>query len=250
MSNRSILVTGATSGIGEAIAKQATAHFSKIYITGRRADRLKNLKAELLKLNPDVLVVTLNFDVRERKACFDAIAQLKSLDVLVNNAGLALGKSHLDEGSMDHWDTMIDTNIKGLLYMTKACVELLKKSDSAHIVNICSIAGKETYPGGNVYCATKHAVDSLSKAMRLEFVDYDVKVSNVCPGAVETEFSIVRFEGDHDKAKSVYEGFDALTTEDISDSVFYCLNAPKHVNINDIVVMPTNQASSRKTVKR
>ena len=151
MSNRSILVTGATSGIGESIAKQATEHFSKIYITGRRANRLKELKAKLLQLNPDVLVVTLNYDVRERGACFDAISQINDLDVLVNNAGLALGKSHLDEGNMDHWDTMIDTNIKGLLYMTKACVELLKKSENAHIVNICSIAGKETYPGGNVY---------------------------------------------------------------------------------------------------
>lgn len=241
---QSILITGATSGIGLACAKQAAKSYKHIYITGRRLDRLEALKKDIEANNTGVTVDYLAFDVQNYDECKTAIGNIKQLDALINNAGLALGKSAFQDANLQHWETMIDTNIKGLLYVSKLCYPLLKKSENPHIVNICSIAGKETYPNGNVYCATKHAVDSLSKAMRQDFLKDKIRVSNVCPGAVETEFSVVRHEGDKSAADATYNGFTPLYADDIANAVHYCLQAPKHVNINDLVIMPTAQANT------
>jgi 3-hydroxy acid dehydrogenase / malonic semialdehyde reductase len=169
---------------------------------------------------------------------------VKAIGVLVNNAGLAVGRSAIDSGITDDWERMIDTNIKGLLYVSKAVIPLLKANGGGHIVNLGSIAGKEVYAGGNVYCATKHAVDSLSRSMRIDLVPYGIKVTNIAPGAADTEFSLVRFKGDEATAKSVYDGFDPLLAEDIADAIWYVCSRPKHVNINDLVIMPAAQASS------
>lgn len=241
---QSILITGATSGIGMASAKLAVNNYSTIYISGRRLERLNALKQELENNNPGISVQCLQFDVQDYEECKKALSSIIQLDALVNNAGLALGKSAFQDANLQHWETMIDTNIKGLLYVSKLCYPLLKKSGNPHIVNICSIAGKETYPNGNVYCATKHAVDSLSKAMRQDFLKDKIRVSNVCPGAVETEFSVVRHEGDKNAADATYDGFTPLYADDIANAVHYCLQTPKHVNINDIVIMPTAQANT------
>jgi NADP-dependent 3-hydroxy acid dehydrogenase YdfG len=246
---KSILITGASSGIGYATAIQALKQYDKLIISARREDKLNELKTKLLTLNPNCEVQILVMDVRDENACHEAIGRIDSLDALVNNAGLALGKSPFQVAKMDHWETMIDTNIKGLLYVTKACYPLLKNSNNGHIINICSIAGKETYPSGNVYCATKHAVDSLSKAMRMDFLEDNIRVSNVCPGAVETEFSIVRHEGNSDLVNATYDGFTPLSPDDIADAIMYCLGTPKNVNINDIVIMPTAQASATQILR-
>jgi NADP-dependent 3-hydroxy acid dehydrogenase YdfG len=188
---------------------------------------------------------TLNFDIRNEESVLNALNSLpedwRNIDVLVNNAGLALGLSQFYDGSTEHWDTMIDTNVKGLLYISRAVSRGMKERKSGHIVNIGSIAGKEVYNNGNVYCATKHAVDALTKAMRLELAAFGVKVTGVHPGAVETEFSIVRFEGDEQRAKTVYQGYENLVAADIADAVFYAISRPAHVNINDLVIMPTAQ---------
>lgn len=246
---KSILITGASSGIGYATAILASAQYQKVIISARRKDKLEKLKAEILHSNPNCEVQILVFDVRNNDECLQAIRQISTLDALINNAGLALGKVPFQEAKLDHWETMIDTNIKGLLYMTKACHTLLKKSGQGHIINICSIAGKETYTNGNVYCATKHAVDSLSKAMRLDFLNDKIRVSNVCPGAVETEFSIVRHEGNVNLADATYEGFIPLKAKDIADAIMYCLGTPLNVNINDIVIMPTAQANATQILR-
>ena len=241
---KSILITGASSGIGHATALLASEHFGKVIISARREAKLLKLKDEIQAINPHCEVEILVLDIRNQEDCFKAISTLSSLDVLINNAGLALGKAPFQNSSISHWDTMIDTNVKGLLYMTKACHPLLKQSNAAQVVNICSIAGKETYPNGNVYCATKHAVDSLSKAMRMDFLPDNIRVTNVCPGAVETEFSIVRHEGNKNLADATYDGFIPLLAKDVADAIIYCLNTPTTVNINDIVIMPTAQASA------
>lgn len=245
----SILITGASSGIGYATALQAAAKYKEIVVSARRLDRLEKLKSEIAEKFPDCKVTCLQFDVQDYEACKKAISTLPKLDALVNNAGLALGKSPFQDADLGHWETMIDTNIKGLLYVTKLCFPLLQKSESAHVVNICSIAGKETYPNGNVYCATKHAVDSLSKAMRQDFLKDKIKVTNVCPGAVDTEFSIVRHEGNSEMANATYNGFTPLYANDIADAVMYCLNTPKSVNINDIVITPTAQANATQLLR-
>lgn len=241
---KTALITGATSGIGQACAHILAQNGYNIIITGRRADRLTTVAQELAQMY-NVKVHTLNFDVRERQQTFDAIASLpeewQKIDILVNNAGLAMGLTAFDEGNVDHWDTMIDTNVKGLLYVSKAVVPLMIAHKTGHIINISSIAGKEVYAMGNVYCASKHAVDALTRSMRLDLSKYPIKVSMVCPGAVETEFSIVRFEGDIERAKKVYNGFENLVAQDIADAVWYIASRPQHVNINDIVVMPTAQ---------
>ncbi len=241
---KTALITGATAGIGQACAHILAQNGYNIIITGRRADRLLAVAQELAQMY-HVQVHTLNFDVRERQLTFDAIASLpaewQKIDILVNNAGLAMGLAAFDEGNVDHWDTMIDTNVKGLLYVSKAVVPLMIAHKTGHIINISSIAGKEVYAMGNVYCASKHAVDALTRSMRLDLSKYPIKVSMVCPGAVETEFSIVRFEGDIDRAKKVYNGFENLVAQDIADAVWYISSRPPHVNINDIVVMPTAQ---------
>ena len=241
---KTALITGATAGIGQACAHILAKNGFNIIITGRRAERLAEAAQEL-HTTYGVQVHTLCFDVRDRQQTFDAIASLppqwQSINLLVNNAGLAMGLASFEEGNMDHWDTMVDTNIKGLLYVSKAVVPLMIKHQTGHIINISSIAGKEVYAMGNVYCATKHAVDALTRSMRLDLSKFPIKVSMVCPGAVETEFSIVRFEGDVERAKKVYHGFENLVADDIADAVWYIASRPPHVNINDIVVMPTAQ---------
>ncbi len=243
---KTIFITGATSGFGKACAHSFAHEGHRIIITGRRADRLEAEAENLLKMY-GVEVLTLNFDVRDRDAVKQAIDSIpqnwRNIDVLINNAGLAAGSDPLQDGNLDDWDTMIDTNIKGLLYVTKNVFPLLLKSECPHIVNIGSIAGKEVYAKGNVYCATKFAVEALTRAMRIDMLSHGIKVSQVAPGAAETEFSQVRFKGDKEAAANVYKGFKPLEAEDISNAVLWITSLPGHVNINDMVIMPTAQAS-------
>lgn len=245
--NRLVLITGATSGIGLACARTFAKNKSDLIITGRREDRLKKLQSELID-KYGVKVKYLSFDIRQKESVFNAIDLLKSeklnIDILINNAGLASGLSTVQEGDIDDWEKMIDTNIKGLLYISRAVLPMMIEQGKGHIINIGSIAGKEVYPNGNVYCGTKHAVDAITKGMRIDVVKHGIRVSQVAPGAVETEFSVVRFHGDKEKADSVYQGFEPLHPEDIADAVFYVANTPKHVNINDLVIMPTAQAAA------
>lgn len=240
-------ITGATAGFGEATAIRFANEGWDLILTGRRLDRLKNLQQQLK--TPSNRVEILNFDVRNETEVIAAISSLsedlvRDITVLLNNAGLAVGRGPMDEAVTDDWERMIDTNIKGLLYVSKAVIPLMKANGSGHIVNLASIAGKEVYAGGNVYCATKHAVDALSRSMRLDLVNFGIKVSNIAPGAAETEFSIVRFKGDEETANSVYKGFEPLKAQDIADAIFYVCNCPPHVTISDLVIMPTAQASS------
>lgn len=241
------LITGATSGIGEAIARKFAANGWNIIITGRRKERLQSL-AKILKEQYQVEVLELAFDVRDKEAVFQAINQLQApwdqIDVLVNNAGLAVGMNKIQDGEIDDWERMIDTNVKGLLYVSRAVMPGMTERKQGHIINIGSIAGKEVYPNGNVYCGTKHAVDAITKAMRIDAVEHNIKVTQVAPGAVETEFSVVRFKGDKQKADKVYQGFSPLRGEDIAEVTFFAASLPPHVNINDMVVMPTAQASA------
>ena len=241
------LITGATSGIGEATTCMFASNGYDVIITGRRCDKLERLKARLEKKS--IQVLNLCFDIRNKaevkKALRDLPDKWKKIDVLVNNAGLAAGLEPIDSGSLEDWNKMIDTNLKGLLYVSYEVIQMMKESKTAgHIINIGSIAGKEVYPNGNVYCATKHAVDALSKGMRMDLLKYNIKVSQICPGAVETEFSLVRFHNDANKAKSVYEGYEALVADDIADCIWFVVSRPPHVNINDMLVMPAAQASS------
>lgn len=242
-----VFITGATAGFGEATARIFAENGWNLVLTGRRMERLESLKKELQTKGVDL--VLLNFDVRNEQEVNRAVQTLSeevknNLSVLVNNAGLAVGRGPIDSGETDDWDRMIDTNIKGLLYVTRAISPILKKNGGGQIVNVASIAGKEVYPGGNVYCATKHAVDALSRAMRMDLVHDQIKVTNIAPGAAETEFSLVRFKGDEQTAKNVYDGFDPLMAEDIADAVYYVCSRPRHVCINDLVIMPTAQASA------
>lgn len=245
--NKTIIITGATAGFGEATARIFAENGWNLVLTGRRKERLAALATELKQF--DVEICTLCFDVREEQAVIDAIQQIppalqKTVKVLVNNAGLAVGRGPIENGISDDWNRMIDTNIKGLLYVSKAVIPLLKAAENGHIVNLGSIAGKEVYAGGNVYCASKHAVDALSRSMRIDLVNDGIKVTNIAPGAAETEFSLVRFKGDEAIAKSVYDGFDPLVAADIADAIYYVCTRPKHVTINDLVIMPTAQASA------
>jgi len=240
-------ITGASAGFGAAIAETLAKEGFQLIIAARRTDRLLEMKSRLSSLPIDVQILTM--DVRNEDEVQQAVASLapevqNNISILVNNAGLAVGRGPIDQGISDDWNRMIDTNIKGLLYVTKAVVPFLKKQKHGHIVNIASIAGKEVYPGGNVYCASKHAVDALSRSMRIDLVADGIKVTNIAPGAAETEFSIVRFKGDQDTAASVYEGYDALQAQDIADSVLFAVTRPAHVNISDITIMPTAQAST------
>lgn len=248
-----VLVTGATSGIGKSTAEIFARNGHDIIVTGRREERLSELKNELQK-KYKVLVTTLCFDIRQQPEVEKAIASLgplaSKINVLVNNAGLAAGLSSIQDGSLNHWERMIDTNVKGLLYISKIVSGLMIKNKSGHIINIGSIAGKEVYANGNVYCATKHAVDALSKGMRIDLLPHNIKVTAVNPGMVETEFSIVRFDGDEDKAKKVYQGMEPLTPEDIAETVYWAASRPPHVNINDIVIMPTVQASATNVIRK
>lgn len=243
-----ILITGATSGFGEACALEFAEKGWNLILTGRRAGRLENLKDTLEKTH-SINVLTLEFDVRDNEAVTQAIASIprdiqSQVTILINNAGLAVGRGPIDTGNIDDWERMIDTNVKGLLYVSKAVIPLLKANGNGQIINIASIAGKQVYPGGNVYCASKHAVDALSQAMRIDLVSYGIKVTNIAPGAADTEFSLVRFKGDQQTADSVYEGFDPLTAKDIAETVYFAATRPAHVTLNDIVIMPTAQASA------
>ncbi len=240
-------ITGATSGIGKATALKAAAAGFDIIISGRRKERLLQLADDIRRMGAEVL--PLAFDVRDPEAVKTAIGQLEdkwqNIAVLVNNAGLAVGTNPIQEGLLEDWERMIDTNIKGLLYITREVAPLMVARQTGHIVNLASIAGKEVYPGGNVYCATKHAVDALSKAMRVDMLKHHIKVTNIAPGMVETEFSIVRYKGDEEAAKNVYKGMTPLTNEDIADTILFAITRPAHVCLNDIVIMPTAQANSR-----
>jgi 3-hydroxy acid dehydrogenase / malonic semialdehyde reductase len=241
-----IMITGATAGFGRATALKFAQNGYDVIITGRRKDRLDELVKELLKNN--VKVLPLNFDVRKNSEVSKVINNLpdewKKIDILVNNAGLAAGMDHIDNGNIDDWDRMIDTNIKGLLYVTRAVSPLMVARNTGHIFNIGSIAGKYAYEKGNVYCATKSAVDSLSRSMRIDLLKHNIKVTQIAPGMAETEFSLVRFHGDEERAKAVYKGIDALTAGDIADAIYYCANLPAHVCINDLVITPTQQADA------
>lgn len=237
------LVTGATSGIGWATAEVLADKGFDLIICGRRKERLEELASKL-----SVKTLQLTFDVRDRKAVDDALCSIpeawKSIDVLINNAGNAHGLSKIQDGNIDDWDAMIDINVKGLLYVTKALVPAMIERGSGHVVNVGSIAGKEVYPNGNVYCASKHAVDAINNGMRLDLMGTGVKVSQVCPGLVETEFSLVRFKGDSGKADTVYQGYDPLTAQDIADLIQFIVTRPAHVNIADTLILPTAQVAS------
>ncbi len=244
---KTVLITGATSGIGEAIAVRFAKENNNLIITGRRNERLNALK-EQLEAEYNIEVLTLNFDVRNlnevEKAIDELAEQWKVIDVLVNNAGLAVGLGTIQDGVVDDWERMIDTNVKGLLYITKKVSPLMIARKQGHIINIGSIAGKQTYPNGNVYCASKHAVDSLSKAMRIDLLQHNIRVTQIRPGAVDTEFSLVRFKGDKQTADNVYKGYQPLMAEDIAEVTYYASSLPSHVNINDLEVTPTAQANA------
>lgn len=239
------LITGATSGIGKATAQLFAKNNIRVILCGRRKERLQALENELSKLTE---VTTLNFDVKDNTQVTNAINSLpenfKQIDILINNAGNAHGLSPIQTGNLDDWDAMIDINVKGLLYVSKAIIPKMIHQNSGFIVNIGSIAGKEVYPNGNVYCASKHAVNALNKSMRIDLNKHNIRVSGIHPGAVETEFSEVRFKGDKEKAKNVYTGYKALQAEDIADIIHFVVTRPYHVNIEDLIVYPTAQASA------
>ncbi len=245
---KTVFITGATSGIGHSCAIKFAKEGNKIIITGRRKERLERV-SEALRKQYNAVVLPLVFDVRNRHSVEESIknipAEFRSIDILINNAGLALGLKPIDQGDIDQWETMIDTNIKGLLFVTRSIVPIMVSKGNGHIINIGSIAGREAYPNGNVYCASKAAVDALTKGMRMDLVTSNIKVSQVAPGAVETEFSMVRFSGDKQAADAVYKGYQPLRPDDIADVVYYITTLPSHVNINDILIMPTAQASSQ-----
>lgn len=241
------LITGATSGIGYATALKLAENGYDTIITGRRLSLLSDLEKRIKK-DYKVNVLTLSFDIRKNEEAVKVFEKLplnwQKIDVLVNNAGLAVGLEPIQSGKIDDWERMIDTNLKGLLYITRKVAPLMIQNNSGHIVNIGSIAGKEVYPNGNVYNATKHAVDALSQAMRIDLVNHGIKVTAIHPGMVETEFSLVRFKGNEKTAKDVYKGFDPLMAEDIADAIIFAITRPAHVNINDMLIMPTAQASA------
>ena len=248
-----ILITGATSGFGKAIAEKFAQGKWNCIITGRRADRLHAVADELREKH-QVRVLSLVFDVQKKDEVFQQLSHLpdewKEIDVLVNNAGLALGRDSFHEAHLADWETMIDTNLKGLLYVTKSVVNDMVRRQCGHIINIGSIAAKEVYEKGNVYCATKFAVDAISKSLRLDLLPHQVKVTAIHPGAAETEFSMVRFKGDGQKAEAIYRGYSPLLAEDIADIIWYCANLPAHVCINELVVTSTAQANSTSFLKK
>lgn len=248
-----ILITGATSGFGEASAKKFASEGWDCIITGRREDRLLKLAKQLEK-KYGTEVLPLIFDVRDREAVENTLSKIpakwKKVDVLLNNAGLALGTEPFEDASINNWDTMIDTNIKGTLYVSKAIVPFFIKNKKGQIINITSTAAKTVYPGGNVYCATKQALDAITQAQRIDLLQYGIKVTSIAPGAAETEFSNVRFKGDNTKADAVYKGYEPLQAEDVANTIFYCATLPKHVCINDLVITCTAQANSLFTYKK
>lgn len=245
MNTKIALVTGASSGIGYASCLELAQKGFNIIACGRRQERLEELKREL---GSSTDILTLNFDVRQKEEVFKAIESIpqnwENIDLLVNNAGNAHGLSQIQDSSMDDWEAMLDINVKGLLYVTKAILPLMIKAKKGHIINIGSIAGREVYGGGAVYCASKQAVDAINKGMRIDLLDDDIKISQIAPGLVETEFSLVRFKGDSDKSKKVYEGYDALQAADVAELVGFIATRPQHVNIADVLVLPSAQATA------
>jgi 3-hydroxy acid dehydrogenase / malonic semialdehyde reductase len=243
--NRIALITGATSGIGEATARLLAKNNFSLILCGRRQDRLENLKSELSKTTQ---VATLSFDVRNKEEVKKELGSLtgswKNIDVLINNAGNAHGLDPIQSGNVDDWDAMIDINVKGLLYVSREIIPGMTERKSGHIINLGSVAGKEVYANGNVYCASKFAVDALTKGMRIDLNAYGIKVTAIQPGLVETEFSLVRFKGDKERAATAYKGLDPLKGEDIADLILFALTRPPHVVIADLVVFPTAQASA------
>ena len=246
------LITGATSGIGRSTALLFAKNGYDVIITGRRKDRLDGVSSEIQKTSK-VQVLALCFDVRKQAEVEKNLASLpdnwSKIDVLVNNAGLAAGLGTIQEGLIADWEQMIDTNIKGLLYVTRVVAPIMIKNKKGHIINIGSVAGKEVYPNGNVYCATKHAVDALNKAMRIDLLPHGIRVTGIHPGMAETEFSIVRYKGDEERAKKVYAGLTPLTPDDIAETIVWAATRPAHVNISDMVITPTAQANATTTVR-
>ena len=247
------IITGATAGIGRATAITLARNNYDVVITGRRTDKLEAVEEEI-RSKTDADVLSLNFDIRDyeavKRACEKLSGKWASVDVLVNNAGLAAGLSPIHEGSMEDWEQMIDTNIKGLLYLTRLITPGMVQMQKGHIINLGSIAGKEAYEKGNVYNATKFAVDGLTQAMRIDLVEHGIKVTAINPGAVETEFSLVRFKWDEEEATKVYEGFTPLYAEDIAEAILFVVTRPHHVTIDDMIIMPTSQARSRKIIRK
>ncbi len=247
------LITGATAGIGEATALRLAREQHRLIICGRREERLEVLAQKLL-LEGATEVLTCVFDIRDREATSAMLESLpkewQQIDVLINNAGLAVGLSTLHQGDTDDWERMIDTNIKGLLYVTRIIAPMMTQRNTGHIINVGSIAGREVYPGGNVYCATKHAVDAITKALRIELVEHNIRVTQIAPAATETEFSVVRFKGDEERAGKVYQGFDPLTGNDIADIIAFVISRPPHVNINDLFVTPTAQSTATNIIRK
>lgn len=250
---KTIFITGATSGIGKAIAYKFAQHGYQLILNGRREDRLREIETDLQD-QFSAKVITLPFDIKDKEAAKIAVQSLphdfKKIDVLINNAGLAAGFGVIQDGNTDDWELMIDTNIKGLLFISRLIMPMMIANGSGHIFNISSIAGKEVYPKGNVYCATKFAVDAITKSMRIDMLEHGIKVTSIDPGAVETEFSLVRFQGDSDRAKKTYEGYEPLKGEDIADIVFFAATRPAHVVLNDIVVTCTAQANTQNFYKK
>lgn len=245
--NKIVFITGATSGIGKACAEKFASENYDLILTGRRQERLEKLQIELREQYP-IKIHTLCFDVQEKAKVFEQVnslpAEWQHIQILINNAGLALGKDPFDEAEMRDWEIMMSTNVNGLLYVTRAVLPFLKEAGNGHIINLGSVAGKEVYENGNVYCASKFAVDALNKALRIDLLKFGIKVTGIHPGAVETEFSLVRFKGDNHKAGAAYEGLKPLTARDIADTIFYCADLPPHVCINDLVITCLQQAGS------
>jgi NADP-dependent 3-hydroxy acid dehydrogenase YdfG len=252
MKDKVVLITGATAGIGEACAHKFAAAACRLIITGRREDRLQHLE-KLLKEQYGIEVLVRCFDVRNREETLQQLNNLpdafEQVDVLINNAGLASGFGPIQDGDFEDWDRMIDTNVKGLLNVSKAIMQGMVARKRGHIINIASIAGKEAYPNGNVYCASKHAVDALSKTMRIDLLPHGIRVTNIAPGMAETEFSLVRFHGDAGRAANVYKGIEPLTGKDIAEVVFFTAALPENINLNDIVITPRFQANATQAIR-
>lgn len=242
-----VFITGATAGFGEACAYQFASHGYDLILNGRRTDRLQTLADDLEK-KYNVAVLQLPFDIRNEKEVFDSINHIpvdwKAIDVLVNNAGLALGRDYFEEADTEDWNVMIDTNVKGFLYVGKAVSQLMAERKQGHIINLGSVAGKMLYEKGNVYCATKYAVDAISQGMRIDLLRHNIKVTAINPGAAETEFSIVRFKGDETTAKNIYDGLKPLSAEDVAEVIYYCTTLPPHVCINDLSITCLQQANA------
>jgi len=250
--NRTVFITGATSGIGKACAEKFAANGDNIIINGRRKERLEDLK-KALEENYKIEILIAEFDVRQKEEVFTNISNFpekwQSIDILINNAGLAIGRNFFDEADLEDWETMLQTNVHGLIYVSKAVLPFMIKRNSGHVINLGSIAGDDMYERGNIYCVSKTAVDAISRSMRIDLLRHHIKVTTIKPGAVETEFSLVRFKGDEEKAAKIYEGFTPLTAEDIADSIFYCASLLPHVCINELTITCTTQANGVYSIK-